>query len=156
MPVENRPTLPYARESTPRWSRRQIIKKSIAAGVLACALHGARALDRWATQTHCTRTDAAKVTLQHISYALDCYCTDTGAYPSNIQGLNALMTNCTNTPGWNGPYLYLLPVDPWGSAYQYSVHPVGKKADYIIRSAGPDRLYGNADDVICRSADDDF
>ena len=156
MPVENRTTLPYARESSTRWSRRRIINISIAAGVLACAFRGVPALDRWATRTHCTKTDQAKVTLQHISYALDCYCTDTGAYPSNIQGLNALTTNCTNTPGWNGPYLHLLPIDPWGNAYQYSVHQAGKKAEYLIRSAGPDHLYGNADDVICRSANDNF
>ena len=155
MPVEKCPTLPYARESSPRWTRRQIIKMSIGAAVLACSIHGLRALDHWATRPHWTRRDSATADLNCISVALDSYRDDVGCYPSDSEGLKALITNCSKTPHWNGPYLKRLRPDPWGSAYQYRVHQYAKGADFIIRSAGPDHLFGNADDVICRSSDAD-
>lgn len=154
-PIQNSPMLSYARESNRRWSRRQIIKMSITAGVFACALQGLRASNLGISRT-CqgyNKQDEARADLNSISISLDSYRDDLGYYPSSSEGLSALIRNCSNAPQWRGPYLQRLPPDPWGNAYQYRLHQTAKRAEIVIRSAGPDGLYGNADDVICRSSD---
>jgi len=51
---------------------------------------------------------------------------------------------------WKGPYYdTVIPQDPWGMEYTYDDNdPKGANAGFThIWSAGPDRIYGNADDV---------
>ena len=47
---------------------------------------------------------AAKVQINTFEGALGQYKQDTGAFPTNEQGLSALRTN-PGVKGWNGPYL---------------------------------------------------
>lgn len=72
------------------------------------------------------RVNIAKAEVAAITSALRFYRLDMGEYPTNEQGLRALMQD----PGsgaaagrrlgtWKGPYLEKDPVDPWGRPYQY-------------------------------------
>lgn len=58
-----------------------------------------------------------------IMNALDLYNLDNGMYPSQAQGLQALVTKPTAAPVPSnyapGGYLKELPIDPWGHPYRY-------------------------------------
>ena len=97
-----------------------------------------------------SRPDQAKVTaartdIQAISTALEMYRLDTFNYPSTQQGLEALVTRPTGTPlarNWNPQgYLKSLPVDPWGTPYQY-LNPGSHSAGYDLFSFGADGVQG--------------
>lgn len=97
-----------------------------------------------------SRPDQAKVTAAHtdiqaISTALEMYRLDTFNYPSTQQGLEALVTRPTGTPlakNWNPQgYLKSLPVDPWGTPYQY-LNPGIHSAGYDLFSFGADGVQG--------------
>lgn len=97
-----------------------------------------------------SRPDQAKVTaartdIQAISTALEMYRLDTFNYPSTQQGLEALVTRPSGTPlarNWNPQgYLKSLPVDPWGTPYQY-LNPGTHSAGYNLFSFGADGVQG--------------
>ena len=68
------------------------------------------------------KSKTAAVQIADIDKALEIYKLDIGRYPSNDEGLAALMKNPGAVPGWNGPYLKgdTLPTDPWGHAFRYA------------------------------------
>ena len=52
--------------------------------------------------------------------ALGTYKLDTGLFPTNDQGLQALRIKPAGVNQWEGPYLPAeIPVDPWGRPYLY-------------------------------------
>lgn len=81
----------------------------------------------------------AKQDVLAIESALDLYKLDNGFYPSNEQGLQALVIQPSNEPvpaNWkSGGYLKELPIDPWGHAYRYQ-NP-GSHSEIDISSDGP-------------------
>ena len=85
------------------------------------------------------RVVAAKQDISAIENALDLYQLDNGFYPSNEQGLKALVEKSTADPipsNWqSGGYLKQVPIDPWGHPYHYA-NP-GKHNDIDIFSDGP-------------------
>ncbi|MFJ7882143.1 type II secretion system major pseudopilin GspG [Pseudomonas sp. NPDC096917] len=97
-----------------------------------------------------SRPDQAKVTAAHtdiqaISTALEMYRLDTFNYPSTQQGLEALVSRPSGAPvakNWNPQgYLKSLPVDPWGTPYQY-LNPGTHSAGYDLFSLGSDGVIG--------------
>jgi general secretion pathway protein G len=87
----------------------------------------------------------AKSQIDALSKALDAFRLDVGRYPSNEEGLVALMKRPDAAAGWNGPYLKAdIPLDPWKHAYQYAF-PVGN-GDFKIKSLGKDGRVGGADE----------
>ena len=67
------------------------------------------------------RVYAARHQLRSILTALRAYRADCGGFPSVRQGLPVLVS----APGlacWHGPYLQVLPADPWGRPYHYDLH----------------------------------
>ncbi len=69
-----------------------------------------------------------------------------GRYPTTEEGLNALMIQPSDAPGWKGSYVDSLPKDPWGRDYRY-VFPGKKNTDkYDIFSLGSDGVE-SADDI---------
>jgi general secretion pathway protein G len=93
------------------------------------------------------RARSAKLQIDSLSAALDLFYLDTGRYPSESEGLGALIQRTGGIDGWNGPYLQqsTLPQDPWGNAYQYRVP--GDNAPYAIVSFGSDGRQGGTDDA---------
>jgi len=84
---------------------------------------------------------AARTSIKAIQTAIDIYEVDNGAYPATLQ---ALLTK-TSENNWNGPYIRdgRMPIDPWGSEFGYTL----KGDTYEIKSAGPDKQMGSADDL---------
>lgn len=69
------------------------------------------------------RRVAARQDIGSIKQALDLYRLDNGRYPTQEQGLQALISKPSTDPvpnNWkDGGYLDKLPTDPWGHPYQY-------------------------------------
>lgn len=100
---------------------------------------------RYFTQLGKSEVKAARAQISALGKALDVYRLDTGHYPSQETGLQALVTAPANEPKWQGPYLEkALPVDPWGHAYQYRIPGEGR--DYDLLSYGKDGKPGGADE----------
>ncbi|HEU4622751.1 MAG TPA: type II secretion system major pseudopilin GspG, partial [Burkholderiaceae bacterium] len=88
----------------------------------------------------------AKAQLDAFSKALDAYRLDNGTYPSNEEGLNALIQRPNGAAKWNGPYLQkAVPTDPWGRAYLYRAP--GAASDYELTSYGKDGQPGGEGDA---------
>ena len=77
-----------------------------------------------------------------LSTALNLYKLDNGTLPEPAKGLDVLTGDGSNK------YLQSVPLDPWGVAYK--LEKAKGSSGIILRSAGPDRIFGNTSD------DDDF
>ncbi|MCY1392234.1 Type II secretion system protein G precursor [compost metagenome] len=89
----------------------------------------------------------ARAQMDVLSKALDQFRLDVGRYPATQEGLMALTKQPPNAAKWNGPYLKkAVPLDPWGTPYQYK-YP-GSKAgnDFDLFSYGKDRAPGGVSD----------
>lgn len=92
---------------------------------------------------------AAKTDIANMEVALDAFEIDTGRYPTNSEGLRALLEQPSNSEGWRGPYLKRgMPKDPWGLEYIYKQPGQYNEFGYDLSSAGPDGQNGNDDDII--------
>ncbi len=68
-----------------------------------------------------SRVTAAKTDVNNLLQALKLYRLDNQRYPTNEQGLQALVARPNVDPippNWR-PYVDKLPTDPWGKPYQY-------------------------------------
>lgn len=88
------------------------------------------------------KTDAAKIQINNLSTTLDLYRLDVGHYPSEAEGLDALLTKPSDANGWNGPYVRQEDVitDPWGRRYQYR-YP-GEHLEFDLYTLGADDAEG--------------
>ncbi len=97
---------------------------------------------------------SAEENINNIEQALQHYRQDNGHYPSNEQGLLALIINPNRAPlakRWQtGGYIDRLPRDPWSHPYQYRVSEDGSQFDVFSYGAkGPDE--GDDSETIIRS-----
>jgi general secretion pathway protein G len=92
-----------------------------------------------------SRVKSAKIQIESFSSALDLFYLDEGRYPTNSEGLSALVERPSAVDIWNGPYVKggRIPVDPWGHAYQYRVVE-NRSPPYEITSLGPSGASGEA------------
>jgi general secretion pathway protein G len=91
------------------------------------------------------RITAARTDINTLTQALKRYKLDNQRYPTQEQGLQALVakpTAGTPPPNWK-PYLDKLPNDPWGRPYQY-LSP-GVRGEVDIFSFGADGQAGGDD-----------
>ena len=84
------------------------------------------------------KEDAARAEIANLETSLDLFKLDVGRYPSEREGLAALVDRPTGLARWHGPYLNHgdLPADPWGRAYVF--HSPGRRQNYDLYSLGPD------------------
>jgi general secretion pathway protein G len=84
------------------------------------------------------KTDAARAQVQNIASILDLYRLEVGSYPSQQDGLEALLEEPADAPRWNGPYVKRRDAltDPWGRMYVYR-YPGDHRA-YDLYSLGAD------------------
>jgi general secretion pathway protein G len=68
------------------------------------------------------KSQTAEAQVKNIQGALDLFLIDVGRYPTENEGLKALIEAPAGAAGWAGPYLddEAMPVDPWGKDYYYS------------------------------------
>ena len=88
------------------------------------------------------RVTAARTDVNNLMQQLKLYKLDNLRYPSNDQGLQALVAKPTVgviPPNWR-PYLDKLPSDPWGHPYQFE-NP-GLKGEIDVYSFGADGVVG--------------
>ena len=66
------------------------------------------------------RVTAARAQIQNFQTALGSYKLDTGTFPTQEQGLQALRVKPGDLTQWNGPYMPKeIPKDPWSHEYVY-------------------------------------
>jgi len=95
---------------------------------------------------------AAKSQIGLFETAIEGFQLNIGSYPTTEQGLNALLAPPADLPNqakWEGPYLKgnEVPLDPWGTPYQYRFPGDRNPNGYDLWSIGPDRTDGTEDDV---------
>jgi len=88
------------------------------------------------------KVDTARIEMKNMATALDFFLLDVGRYPTQQEGLQALVANPAGLAPWRGPYLKTNtagpPLDPWGHPYQYRFP--GQSGDYDLFTVTPDNL----------------
>ncbi|HTC19433.1 MAG TPA: type II secretion system major pseudopilin GspG [bacterium] len=83
----------------------------------------------------------AQSQIEEFMAALDNFYVDSGRYPTNEEGLQALREKPPAAKSWKGPYLKKdVPDDPWG--YPYVYRSPGRNGGYEIVSYGADGKEG--------------
>lgn len=96
-----------------------------------------------------TMNTAAKLDIANISTALKMYEMENGNYPTEQQGLKALMEKPTTSPvpqNWRR-YLEKDPVDPWQREYKYAYPGKNNTDDFDLWSQGADDKI-ETDDIV--------
>jgi general secretion pathway protein G len=100
---------------------------------------------KFAGRSEQARIAAATTDVSAIDQAMEIFEQDAGRYPTNDEGLGALVTQPANVRAWHGPYIKKgVPVDPWGNAYVYR-YPGTHGEGFDLFSTGPDGREGNDD-----------
>lgn len=88
------------------------------------------------------RMDTAKVQIEKLGTILDLYRLDNGRYPTEQEGIQALMERPAGVERWSGPYLKNREAltDPWGGQYRYRAP--GEHGAYDLSSLGADQKEG--------------
>ncbi len=97
----------------------------------------------------------ARAQMDSLDKALEQYRLDVGAFPTQEQGLAALMTQPSGSAKWQGPYLKKgLPPDPWGNPYVYRLSESKRDADIAsLGSDGQPGGTGDAKDILLSAPD---
>lgn len=75
---------------------------------------------RYFSQMSKSERGVAKAQIEAFSRALGAFRLDVGRFPTDDEGLNALLVRPPDAAQWNGPYLEKkVPNDPWGRPYRY-------------------------------------
>ena len=101
---------------------------------------------RFLSQIGRSETVTAKAQINAFDKAVEAFRIDMGRYPTDAEGLAALVSAPGGDARWRGPYLKGdVPNDPWGTAYVYHV-PGTQGRDFDITSLGRDRATGGSGD----------
>lgn len=87
-----------------------------------------------------SKVRAGNLQLQTLSSALDMYKIDTGQYPSQQDGLRALLVKPQSANVWDGPYVKSTSaiIDSWNNPIQYRL----SQSSYQLVSLGADGIPG--------------
>lgn len=88
------------------------------------------------------RSDAARIQIGNLGVSLYLYRLETGSYPSDQEGLSALVERPAGHATWAGPYLRRKEslLDPWGRPYLYR-YP-GQHGEFDLFTLGADNRHG--------------
>jgi general secretion pathway protein G len=88
------------------------------------------------------KSDTARIQIEKLGGVLDLYRLETGRYPSEQEGLQALVEKPAQGDAWNGPYLKSREslTDPWGDLYVYRMP--GEHGEYDLYTLGADSKEG--------------
>jgi general secretion pathway protein G len=88
------------------------------------------------------KSDAAKIQIERLSSVLDLYRLEVGRYPTQEEGLEALIESPSDAETWNGPYVKKADAltDPWRRPYIYQIP--GEHGDFDLSSLGADGQEG--------------
>jgi general secretion pathway protein G len=90
------------------------------------------------------KTNTAKIEVNRIATDAEFFRVDVGRFPTQEEGLQALITQPESAAGWAGPYLPKLSQlnDPWGNEYLYTLGSDGETIE--VRSLGADGAQGGS------------
>jgi general secretion pathway protein G len=88
------------------------------------------------------RAKTAQLQLDTVASAVELFRTDVGRYPSQGEGLNALLQDPGNAEGWTGPYLKdgKITRDPWNRPINYQLDATADR--FTVTSLGSDGKEG--------------
>jgi general secretion pathway protein G len=85
-----------------------------------------------------SRVKAAQAQVETVAAAVEMFRSDVGRYPTQSEGLQALIAEPGDVEGWTGPYVKSERVllDPWGRRMDYKLGEEGRS--YAVTSFGAD------------------
>ena len=88
------------------------------------------------------KSKKAGVQISDLEKSLELFKLSVGRFPTDEEGLEALVKKPASANGWDGPYLKggTVPLDPWNNPYKYKRSPNG--AEVEILSLGADGAPG--------------
>jgi general secretion pathway protein G len=91
-----------------------------------------------------SKTQTAQVQVRNIAASIQLYRLDVGRYPTNEEGLRALIKAPASAAMWNGPYLpdSSAITDPWGKPYL--LKSPGEHGELDVFSYGSDGTAGGS------------
>ncbi len=100
------------------------------------------------------KVGAAKTQISAFASAVEAFALDVGRYPTEAEGLDALISQPSSAATWDGPYIKKknVPKDPWGNPYHYTDQ--GSTGDFEITSMGSDGRTGGTSDATDISSSD--
>lgn len=89
-----------------------------------------------------SKTQSAQVQAKNIVASLNLFRLDAGRFPTQQEGLEALVKAPASVPNWNGPYLpdESAITDPWGK--RYLMRQPGEHGEVDVYSLGSDGAAG--------------
>ena len=100
-------------------------------------------IPQFTTTTTDAKIAAAKANVSEIDSAIEHFNVHMDRYPSNEEGLNALITApAGEEQKWRGPYVKVLRNDPWGHPYQYRAPGTHHPSSFDLWSRGADNADG--------------
>lgn len=84
------------------------------------------------------KAKAAQLQLDTLAADVEAFSSDVGRYPTQDEGLSALIEEPSGTEGWSGPYLKnrRMMNDPWGRPILYSLDQ--SRRTFEVKSLGAD------------------
>lgn len=112
--------------------------------ILILAILAAMIVPRIVGRTSDAKVARALSDISAIGNMLESYRLDCDQYPTDEEGLNALMEQPADVSGWKGPYSKKeLSPDPWGHEYVYATDG---DDSYVLSSYGADGVEGGEGD----------
>ena len=105
-------------------------------------------LPRFTGRSQQARQTAAGTDISNIELALKMFETDNGRFPTDDEGLAALVTQPASATNWHRYLEKGVPVDPWGNAYVYHCPGAHNTDGFDLSSNGADGREGTEDDVV--------
>lgn len=115
--------------------------------LIILAILAAVVVPKFADRGKQARETRAKQDIATIEGQVEAFNLDCGRYPTNDEGLSALVNQPGNVQGWKGPYIKNVPNDPWGQPYIYRYPGVQNKNGFDLFTMGPDGREGGGDDI---------
>lgn len=113
------------------------------------AVLAAVVVPKFTNRSEQARNTAARTDIRALETALDSFEVDCGRFPSNDEGLAALIQPPPSVQAsWNGPYIKRgMPTDPWGNTYVYRFPGSQNAGGYDLFSLGADGRESD-DDIV--------
>jgi general secretion pathway protein G len=109
------------------------------------AVLAAVVVPKFTGQSERARETRAQTDISTLEGQLERFEIDAGRYPTNDEGLDALINRPGNVKEWNGPYIKQVPKDPWNNPYVYRYPGTHHTTGFDLFSMGKDGREGNDD-----------
>jgi general secretion pathway protein G len=121
----------------------EIMVVVIILGILAATI-----IPQFIGTTKEAKVNAAKSSVAELESALERFYIHFDRHPTSEEGLKALLEAPSGEEKkWHGPYIKVLHLDPWGTAYQYRSPGIHHPTSFDLWSRGADKADGGDGDA---------